>query len=95
MRAYRSQRDKLEGYEDGTFDGAFYYIMPNKTYEYRHYAAMSPPLYTREFPGELLLFAFATSFPKYKQYNANDNHREFPAGWKNMDMGIGEPINVY
>ena len=31
-------------------DNSFYYIMPNKTYTYRKYAAMSSPSYMREWP---------------------------------------------
>jgi len=50
IRAWRSQRDKLEGYENGTFDNSFYYIQPNKTYVYRQYSAMSSPTYMREWP---------------------------------------------
>mmetsp|Transcript_2927 Transcript_2927/g.6397 ORF Transcript_2927/g.6397 Transcript_2927/m.6397 type:complete len:615 (+) Transcript_2927:85-1929(+) len=50
IRAWRIQKDKLEGYKDGILDDSFYYIQPNKTYEYRTYSAMSPPTYMREWP---------------------------------------------
>mmetsp|Transcript_31566 Transcript_31566/g.66394 ORF Transcript_31566/g.66394 Transcript_31566/m.66394 type:complete len:601 (+) Transcript_31566:86-1888(+) len=50
IRAWRSQKEKLKGYENGILDNSFYFIQPNKTYAYRNYSAMIPPTFMREWP---------------------------------------------
>jgi hypothetical protein len=49
LRGYRSQKEKLPGYEMGQIDS--YYIVPKDTkYVVKEYRAPYPPYWSREFP---------------------------------------------
>jgi hypothetical protein len=50
IRGYRSQKDKLPGYEDGTLPTTYYYATPDKKYEMHKYVPVRGGFFNREFP---------------------------------------------
>ena len=49
MRAYHAMKNKVPGWEEGAIPSYFYADRENK-YQMRHYRALAPPLWSREFP---------------------------------------------
>jgi hypothetical protein len=49
MRGYHSQKDKVEGWEQGAIP-SYYYVPLEEKYVLRKYSPLSPPLWAREFP---------------------------------------------
>jgi hypothetical protein len=50
IRGYRSQKDKLPGYEDGTLPTTYYYATPDKRFEMHKYVPVRGGFFNREFP---------------------------------------------
>lgn len=50
MRGYHAQKDKLDGWEQGTLHNSFYYTGEKEKHSYEHYLPVHSPIYSREFP---------------------------------------------
>ncbi|CAB9525784.1 GDP-fucose protein O-fucosyltransferase [Seminavis robusta] len=50
IRGYRSVKDKLPGYQDGTLPTSYYYAVPKKKFEMHEYAPLHGAFFNREFP---------------------------------------------
>ena len=50
MRGYRSVRDKLPGYKDGSLPTSYYYAVVKKKLEMHEYAPLHGAFFNREFP---------------------------------------------